>query len=89
MTKPAKTARKKRAKAKAKAKLPLPSSDRLEPLLHSVPETADLMCCGITKVYELIARGELEAKKLGDRTVISRVSILRLIERLPRFKGAQ
>ena len=43
---------------------------------------------GRTKLYELIAAGDLDARKIGDRTVITCASINALIERLPPLTTA-
>lgn len=43
-----------------------------------------LLGIGKTKLYELLASGELEAIRVGRRTLILRASIDALIERLRR-----
>jgi excisionase family DNA binding protein len=42
--------------------------------------------CGRTKTYELIADGEIEAIKLGKKTLIPRAELERLQARLPRMR---
>jgi excisionase family DNA binding protein len=42
--------------------------------------------CGRTKAYELIADGEIEAMKLGKKTLIPRAELERLQARLPRMR---
>ena len=42
--------------------------------------------CGRTKTYELIADGEIEAIKLGKKTLIPRAELERLQARLPRIR---
>ena len=43
----------------------------------------EIIPCGKTKLYELIAAGRLDARKLGSGTIITRASIVRLHEELP------
>lgn len=49
-------------------------------LLHSIPETTELLGVGRTLIYSLIARGELDRVKLGNRAMVTRASIQRLID---------
>ena len=42
--------------------------------------------CGRTKAYELIADGEIEAMKLGKKTLIPRAELERLQAQLPRMR---
>ena len=39
--------------------------------------------CGKTKIYELINCGELEARKIGRRTIITELSIQQYFAKLP------
>jgi excisionase family DNA binding protein len=43
--------------------------------------------CGRTKAYELLGTGEVEAIKLGNRTLIPKTEVPRLQARLPRFRS--
>jgi excisionase family DNA binding protein len=43
--------------------------------------------CGRTKAYELIADGEIQAMKLGKKTLIPRAELVRLQARLPRMRA--
>lgn len=58
------------------------------PLLQPIGQTAEEGTRGIlggiarTRVYELINSGDLQAVKLGRRTLITRESIDALVERL-------
>lgn len=52
-------------------------------LLYRVDEARAAIGCGLTKLYELLASGELEAKRLGRRTLITSESLLRYVESLP------
>ncbi len=40
--------------------------------------------CGITFLYQEIAAGRLEAKKIGRKTMVPSEGIARYIEKLPR-----
>jgi excisionase family DNA binding protein len=50
----------------------------------SVGETIQLFGIGRTKLFELIKRGDIEAIKLGRRTLIRADSARSFIESLPR-----
>lgn len=50
----------------------------------SIGETVRLFGIGRTKLYELIQNGEIEAIKLGRRTLIRAESARSFIDRLPR-----
>ena len=50
---------------------------------YSINGACDAIPCGRTKLYQLIADGRLKAKKLGTKTIITRDSIMRLVEELP------
>ena len=54
-----------------------------EILGYSINGACAAIPCGRTKLYALIADGRLEAKKLGTKTIITRDSIMRLVEELP------
>jgi excisionase family DNA binding protein len=49
-------------------------------LLHSISETTELLGVGRTLIYSLIARGQLDRVKLGNRAMVTRASIQRLID---------
>jgi excisionase family DNA binding protein len=50
---------------------------------YSVAEACSAIPCGRTFLYELIADGRLDARKLGSKTIIPGDSVARLIESLP------
>ena len=50
---------------------------------YSIRSACDAIPCGRTKIYQLIADGRLEAKKLDGKTIITRGSMVRLAEELP------
>lgn len=54
-------------------------------LAHSVNQTAALLSCGRSTVYELLKAGKLEAVKLGGRTLVLDASIRDMLASLPRL----
>lgn len=52
-----------------------------EPICVRVNDAARMIGVGRTKLYELIACGELETVKLGKATRITTASLHRLVER--------
>jgi excisionase family DNA binding protein len=50
--------------------------------LYSTAETCRILACGPTKLYEKIANGELDARKMGSKTVITGASITALCDAL-------
>ena len=50
---------------------------------YSINDACKAIPCGRTKIYQMIADGRLEAKKLDGKTIIMRGSIVRLVEVLP------
>jgi excisionase family DNA binding protein len=59
-----------------------------EPLAVSPKVAFAAIGVGVTKGYELINSGELDAVKLGRSTRITWESVKRLIERSPRIREA-
>jgi excisionase family DNA binding protein len=51
----------------------------MEPLAISIKETAKTLSLGRTSIYALIAKGRLEAFKVGRRTLVRVESIQRLV----------
>lgn len=49
-------------------------------LAYSIPEAASAISIGRSKLYELIAEGRVETRKIGKRTVIPAASLHRLLE---------
>lgn len=49
-------------------------------LAYSIPEAASAISIGRSKIYELIAEGRLETRKIGKRTVIPAASLRQLLE---------
>ncbi len=54
------------------------------PLFVSPREAARILGIGLTKFYELLTAGDLEARRLGNRTLVDTASIAALAERLPK-----
>ncbi len=51
-----------------------------EPLAYTIADACRASTFGKTRLYELIAEGRLEARKIGKRTLIPAASLRRLIE---------
>ena len=51
-----------------------------EPLAYSVSEACRVSSLGRTRIYQLIAEGRLETRKIGKRTLIPAASLRALIE---------
>jgi excisionase family DNA binding protein len=66
------------------------SEPPIEPLVVSVKNAAVILDAGVSTIWELLARGELDAVKDGGRTKITMESIKRRLANLPRatFKVA-
>jgi excisionase family DNA binding protein len=63
----------------------------MQPLLVSITDSCRLLGVGRTKLYELIASGELRLRKIGRKSLIATSDLQRLAERLPPIdtNGAQ
>lgn len=55
----------------------------MQPLLVSITESCRLLGVGRTKLYELIASGELQLRKIGRKSLIAMSDLQRWAERLP------
>lgn len=55
-------------------------ADRIQPLAYSVKEACRATSLGKTYLYLLIKEGRLEARKIGNRTIIPAASLHALIE---------
>ena len=53
----------------------------VEPICVRVNDAARMIGVGRTKLYELIANGELETVKLGEATRVTTASLHKLVER--------
>jgi excisionase family DNA binding protein len=50
---------------------------------YKVEDACRAIGCGRTKLYALLAEGELEAVALGSRTIITAASLRRFFDNLP------
>ena len=53
----------------------------MEPLAITIRSTREALSLGTTKIYELIAEGELTVLKVGRKTLVTTESVRRLVER--------
>ena len=58
-------------------------SDRPAPLGHSAAAAATRFGCSRSMIYIMAARGDIEMKKLGSRTLITDESLCRYFASLP------
>lgn len=56
------------------------------PVLNTLDDTRARLGLGKTKVRELVNSHDLEAVKVGRRTLVTEASIERLVDRLPRVR---
>lgn len=56
------------------------STEHPQPLAYSVAEAIRVSSIGKTRLYQLIAEGRLQARKVGKRTLIPAASLRALIE---------
>jgi excisionase family DNA binding protein len=52
-------------------------------LAHTIADTTKISGLGRTTIYEAIGRGELEARKVGNRTLIMAASLRAFLDNLP------
>lgn len=57
----------------------------MEPIVLSVKDAACFIGLSRSRLYELIADGSIEARKLGARTVVPTASLRAFVERAPRL----
>lgn len=60
----------------------------LEPLVLGVNDAATFIGLKRSRLYELIADGVIEARKLGGRTVVPVASLRSYVENAPRLSEA-
>lgn len=63
-------------------------SVQTDTVAYDVNGAARVIGCGRNKVYDEIAAGRLEARKVGRRTIIPRTAILAWLDKLPRMTTA-
>jgi excisionase family DNA binding protein len=52
-----------------------------DPLLHSISDAAKALGIGRTKLYEMLAKGELASVQIGTRRLVKAESMKALIDR--------
>jgi excisionase family DNA binding protein len=57
----------------------------MEPIVLGVKEAAGFIGLSRSRLYELIADGSIEARKLGARTVVPIASLRAFVERAPKL----
>jgi hypothetical protein len=55
----------------------------ITPLLVSIPQSAQILGRGISTIYDLLARGEIAAKRSDGRTLVVYESLVSYKDRLP------
>ena len=60
----------------------------LEPMVLGVNDAATFIGLKRSRLYELIADGTIDARKLGSRTVVSIASLRSYVENAPRLSEA-
>ena len=58
-----------------------------EPANLTIAETIEHYRIGRTKLFSLIAQGDIEAIKLGTRTLVRTASVLEFLDGLPRARA--
>lgn len=58
----------------------------MDQLLLTVAQCCQIAAIGRTKFYELLAKGEIPARKLGKRTLIAASDLRTWVERLPSLE---
>jgi len=61
----------------------------MDKLLYTVPEVAEMVGLGRSKLYELIAAGELESVRIGRATRVPASALARFVEDLRESGGAK
>ena len=56
-------------------------------LAYSIPEAATAISIGRSKLYELIAEGRVETRKIGKRTLVSVASLDEYLASLPAYQA--
>lgn len=56
------------------------ANPKIEPLAYSIADACRATSIGRTRLYNLIAEGRLEVRKIGRRTLIPAASLRALIE---------
>lgn len=56
-------------------------------MLLTIPEACETLKLGRTKIYALIAKGEITARKAGKKTLIEKSELERWVSTLPAFQS--
>ena len=56
-----------------------PTYSKHDPIAYSIKDACHVSSIGKTRIYDLIAKGKLESRKIGKRTLIPADSLHRLI----------
>jgi excisionase family DNA binding protein len=59
---------------------------KMQPLLVSITESCRLLGVGRTKLYELIASGELRIREIGRKSLIAMSDLQRWAEQVPTLE---
>lgn len=59
----------------------------MDKLAYTIPEAEEASNLGRTKLYEYIGRGELVARKAGNKTLILAPDLKEFLENLPTLKA--
>jgi excisionase family DNA binding protein len=59
----------------------------MDPMLLTIPECCCLVAIGRTKIYELIASGEIPVRKIGRKTLVAPADLRRWAEQLPTLRS--
>jgi excisionase family DNA binding protein len=62
-------------------------ADGLNARLHPVEAVMERLCLGRSKVFELIANGQLRSVQVGRRRLVSEAALREFIEKLDRTDG--
>ena len=57
----------------------------MEKQVLSIAEACQALCCGRSKLYELISSGKLKAAHLGRKIIISAAEVQRFLGDLPAY----
>ena len=60
----------------------------IEPMVLGVKDAATFIGLSKSRLYELIADGQIEARKLGARTVVPTASLRAFVNSAPRLQEA-
>jgi excisionase family DNA binding protein len=61
--------------------------DQMDHLLYTISQACRLAAIGRTKLYELIASGEIPVRKIGRKTLVAAADLRDWVERLPAIEN--